>query len=197
MKFSIPFFKKRNADKASDAIDLAHSQSGTENLPGQTERVVPPLETPSEKKPFVVPESAKTMPSFSQPSELADLSEANRMAELKKEQAPEDFLQPQSNQSTAPVEMVAKPTQGIPSLAMNGQDIIAAYKIFLKRFPESNETIRTRIGLPSDRNLFDFLSCDEFIGRKEVAKLIVATAQKMLQVHRQDSESSNGKPNTS
>ena len=63
---------------------------------------------------------------------------------------------------------------------MSQEDIIAAYKIFLKRHPETMEVIKPRVGLTGDRVLVDFLSSSEFTSRPEVVNLIFALAKKLL-----------------
>lgn len=67
-----------------------------------------------------------------------------------------------------------------PSLAMTKEDIIAAYKIFLKRPPESMEVVLPRVGLSADRILIDFFSSSEFLARPEAVKLIFTLAKKIL-----------------
>ena len=66
------------------------------------------------------------------------------------------------------------------SMAMSAEDIIAAYKIFLKRLPESMEVITPRVGLSAERVLFDFMSSSEFTNRPEVANLVFAVGKKIL-----------------
>jgi hypothetical protein len=66
------------------------------------------------------------------------------------------------------------------SMLMSQEDIIAAYKIFLKRHPETMEVIKPRVGLTGDRVLVDFLSSSEFTSRPEVVNLIFALAKKLL-----------------
>jgi hypothetical protein len=72
------------------------------------------------------------------------------------------------------------PTQ-MNSMAMSQEDIIAAYKIFLKRHPENLEVVQPRVGLSGDRVLLDFLSSGEFTSRPEVVQLIFALAKKLLE----------------
>ena len=66
------------------------------------------------------------------------------------------------------------------SLAMTKEDIIAAYKIFLKRLPESIDVVMPRVGLSADRILIDFFSSSEFLARPEAVKLIFTLAKKII-----------------
>ena len=66
MKFAIPFLKKRTEEKEPRASEPQTSSAGLR----------PSAVPEAEKKPFVVPESANAMPSFSQPVELAQLASA-------------------------------------------------------------------------------------------------------------------------
>jgi hypothetical protein len=229
MKFSLPFFGKRTATRSADAPEQESTSLGAADQPA--------------KKPFVVPESAASMPSFSQPAELADIAapmpkieetaadehepnptvieveaqegaqeqlaaevaEATKAAEaavldvaMLQEEAPQAEVveaepiiskadaSPVPNQpavAASPAASVAPseaPTQ-MNSMAMSQEDIIAAYKIFLKRHPENLEVVQPRVGLSGDRVLLDFLSSGEFTSRPEVVQLIFALAKKLLE----------------
>jgi hypothetical protein len=234
MKFSIPFFGKRTTNTSADAPEQESTSPGAADQPA--------------KKPFVVPESAASMPSFSQPAELADIAAPMPAIEQKakdkpepnpnpavievdataavvidtavvdtavvdaavvevavpQEEAPQAEIieseppvskldaSPAPNQpavvaSPAPAAVAAPseapteaPTQ-MNSMAMSQEDIIAAYKIFLKRHPENLEVVQPRVGLSGDRILLDFLSSGEFTSRPEVVQLIFALAKKMLE----------------
>jgi len=192
MKFAIPFLKKRTEEKEPRASELQTSSSGLK-----------PIAVPeAEKKPFVVPESANAMPSFSQPVELAQLASAAQHV-LPDGPAPHEaasakagpfvtpsvtpFVTPSDNAPPALSETTAEkvlsaaetPKQ-MESMLMSQEDIIAAYKIFLKRHPETMEVIKPRVGLTGDRVLVDFLSSSEFTSRPEVVNLIFALAKKLL-----------------
>lgn len=245
MKFSVPFFKKRKTNEASDAQDDAGSQTGTAKLHAHAERVVPPSETSGEKKPFVVPESARAMPSFSQAAELANLAEINASLQSQSASAvpsPSPTASPTASTeegragasavtgsaptNTAPTETAPASAPGTPpapavpaaamsplasalpvethsasakplaaaqtvisaaeapkqmeSLVMSAEDVIAAYKIFLKRHPENLQVIEPRVGHTSDRVLYDFITSGEFLARPEVPNLILALAKKII-----------------
>jgi hypothetical protein len=188
MKFAIPFLKKRTEEKEPLAPELQTSSSGLK-----------PIAVPeAEKKPFVVPESANAMPSCSQPVELAQLASAAqhvlpdgpapheaasaKAAPLVTPSAtPSDNAPPALSETTAEKVLSAAETpKQMESMLMSQEDIIAAYKIFLKRHPETMEVIKPRVGLTGDRVLVDFLSSSEFTSRPEVVNLIFALAKKLL-----------------
>ena len=188
MKFAIPFLKKRTEEKEPRASEPQTSSAGLRPSAGPE----------AEKKPFVVPESANAMPSFSQPVELAQLASAAqhvlpdgpapheaasaKAAPLVTPSAtPSDNAPPALSETTAEKVLSAAETpKQMESMLMSQEDIIAAYKIFLKRHPETMEVIKPRVGLTGDRVLVDFLSSSEFTSRPEVVNLIFALAKKLL-----------------
>ena len=188
MKFAIPFLKKRTVDKEPLADEPPSSSTGR----------IPSTLPEAEKKPFVVPESANAMPSFSQPVELAQLASATQHVvpdtptpqETSSATAtplvtplltPSDNAPPALSETTAEKALSAAETpKQMESMLMSQEDIIAAYKIFLKRHPETMEVIKPRVGLTGDRVLVDFLSSSEFTSRPEVVNLIFALAKKLL-----------------
>ena len=62
----------------------------------------------------------------------------------------------------------------------NREDIIAAYKIFLNRLPESSEVLQAKVGKGSDTILIGFTLADEFLKRPEVAEVLLRLAQEVL-----------------
>lgn len=217
MKFSLPFFGKRTAASSADAPEQESTPPSAADQPA--------------KKPFVVPESAATMPSFSQPAELADIAapmpkieetaadepdpnptvievEVHEGAQeqlaavldvaMPQEEAPQAEVveagplvskadaipapnQPAIAASPTPAAAPSEALTQMNSMAMSQEDIIAAYKIFLKRHPENLEVVQPRVGLSGDRVLLDFLSSGEFTSRPEVVQLIFALAKKLLE----------------
>ena len=192
MKFAIPFLKKRTEEKEPRASEPQTSSAGLR----------PSAVPEAEKKPFVVPESANAMPSFSQPVELAQLASAaqhvlpdgpapHEAASAKAaplvtplvtpSATPSDNAPPALSETTGEKVLSAAETpKQMESMLMSQEDIIAAYKIFLKRHPETMEVIKPRVGLTGDRVLVDFLSSSEFTSRPEVVNLIFALAKKLL-----------------
>ena len=100
-------------------------------------------------------------------------------------QAPAASVTPAAGASAAATSTPAASTTTavvgqMDSMAMSAEDIIAAYKIFLKRVPESMEVVTPRVGLSAERVLFDFMSSGEFTNRPEVANLVFAVGKKIL-----------------
>lgn len=65
------------------------------------------------------------------------------------------------------------------------EDVVAAYKLFLNRFPEDKEKINALVGTPMSQLLQAFLLCAEFQDRQEVwpdvAKLHTGVAERFKQ----------------
>ncbi|MBU3626722.1 hypothetical protein ICN48_10815 [Polynucleobacter sp. JS-Safj-400b-B2] len=57
------------------------------------------------------------------------------------------------------------------------EDIIAAYKIFLNRHPESSFVLQNRIDKSIEENLIAFALSDEFLSRPDVAEIIQKAAK--------------------
>ena len=90
-------------------------------------------------------------------------------------------VSPASPAASSAAASPATPVVGqMDSMAMSAEDIIAAYKIFLRRLPESMEVVTPRVGLSAERVLFDFMSSSEFTNRPEVANLVFAVGKKIL-----------------
>jgi len=65
------------------------------------------------------------------------------------------------------------------------EDVIAAYKIFLGRLPESMEVIDPRVGVSPAALLVDFLASKEFLDQAPKSQLVLAVAKKILDERRQ------------
>lgn len=65
------------------------------------------------------------------------------------------------------------------SMRATAEDVIAAYKIFLGRLPESAQVVQQRMGPPVATLLIDFLASDEFLMHPERAKLILGLAKRV------------------
>jgi hypothetical protein len=59
--------------------------------------------------------------------------------------------------------------------------VIAAYKIFLNRLPESFIVIKARLDSPIEANLIDFALSDEFIRRADLPAIIFPLAKKIIE----------------
>lgn len=69
-------------------------------------------------------------------------------------------------------------------ITVTKEDVIAAYKIFLNRLPESSEAMQAKIGKGSDTILIGFTLADEFLKRPEVAEMLLRVAQQVLKDQR-------------
>ena len=65
------------------------------------------------------------------------------------------------------------------------EDVIAAYKIFLGRLPESMEVVDPRVGVSPSAILLDFLISKEFLDQASKSQLILALAKKILDERKQ------------
>jgi hypothetical protein len=65
------------------------------------------------------------------------------------------------------------------------EDITAAYKLFLGRFPESNEVVQLRVGLDMPRLLRSFMLSEEFLQRQENWPMVIEVAKKIVEINRQ------------
>jgi hypothetical protein len=61
------------------------------------------------------------------------------------------------------------------------EDIIAAYKIFLNRHPESPFVLQPRIGKSIEENLIEFTLSDEFLNRPDASEIILKAAKIVLE----------------
>lgn len=64
----------------------------------------------------------------------------------------------------------------VPLVAATREDVIAAYKIFLDRLPESEEVITPRIGIARERILSSFMTSKYFLSRPKNIQLLLLTA---------------------
>jgi len=124
---------------------------------------------------------------------------------------PTSALETQTDSETDPqaiLEMVAQQSLASPltqtdssapsqteGLVTTREDVIAAYKIFLGRIPESEQAIAAWTGLPAPRLLIDFLVSNEFLGNADKVQFIVNLAKKIVQVQAQAAEK-NASPET-
>lgn len=131
-----------------------------------------------ERKPFEVP--ASEADAIAQTSVAPVVSDAQNVAAslggaVSVETASQVLASSAPTEPTAPAVLAQMDTD-----LMTAEDIIAAYKIFLRRRPENMEGVTPRVGLTGDRILFDYLMSDEFTGRPEVAQLVFNSAKKIL-----------------
>ena len=90
-------------------------------------------------------------------------------------------ITPQVNISSAPPAQTGLPASPPMPLIMTEEDVIAAYKIFLNRFPESLMVIKPRLNSPIEANLIDFALSDEFISRADLPAIVFPIAKKIIE----------------
>lgn len=74
------------------------------------------------------------------------------------------------------------------------EDVIAAYKIFLGRVPESMEVVDPRVGQPAAAVLVDFLASKEFLDQAPKSQLVLAVAKKILDERKQAAAAESAAP---
>jgi hypothetical protein len=74
------------------------------------------------------------------------------------------------------------------------EDVIAAYKIFLGRVPESMEVVDPRVGVAPVALLVDFLASKEFLDQAPKSQLVLAVAKKILDERKQAAAAEGGAP---
>jgi hypothetical protein len=74
------------------------------------------------------------------------------------------------------------------------EDVIAAYKIFLGRLPESMEVVDPRVGVAPSALLVDFLASKEFLDQAPKSQLVLAVAKKILDERKQAAAAEGAAP---
>ena len=82
------------------------------------------------------------------------------------------------------------------SMQASAEDVIAAYKIFLGRLPESAQVVQQRTGLPVATLLIDFLASAEFLGHPMRAKLLLGLAKRVIETQATGEAQPDLSPNT-
>ena len=94
----------------------------------------------------------------------------------------------------APDDYESKDLGQMDTLKATREDVIAAYKIFLGRLPESMEVVDPRVGVAPLAILVDFLISKEFLDQASKSQLILALAKKILDDRKQASPSEEAAP---
>ena len=63
------------------------------------------------------------------------------------------------------------------------EDVVAAYKFFLGRFPENMEVARQWVGLPAHKVFEIFMSSPEFLQRQQCWNLLVQSAKRVIEIN--------------
>lgn len=98
---------------------------------------------------------------------------------------PEPEREPEPEPTSVPVPSAAPLADPAPAQAdtikATREDVVAAYKLFLGRLPESDAVVEARLGKPVLAVLAEFLTCDEYRANVQRAQLAVVVAQRWLQ----------------
>ena len=121
--------------------------------------------------------STEPLASF-EPTEVAEetVAVAVTVAEVKADAA----QQASTPAMTAPEPEARKEIGQMDTLRATREDVIAAYKIFLGRLPESMEVVDPRVGVTPNALLADFLASKEFLDQTPKAQFVLAVAKKIL-----------------
>ena len=199
MKFSLPFFRRKSADKPRNALvmlpaaesseakaapqvadateaeprsrwELAAEQLASMNAAGQGASALQPVE-PEPPQPVAVPEPVVT------PEPLA----AQAPAVLSAPEPEQSLPVPESKQTVEPVAVAsaepAEPAAPAAPVGMTREDVVAAYRLFLRRDPESEAVIEPYLGRGRERLVGAYLTTAEFLQRPEHVRLIAEVAQ--------------------
>ena len=74
------------------------------------------------------------------------------------------------------------------------EDITAAYKLFLGRFPENNEVVQLRVGVDMPRLLRSFMLSDEFLIRQDNWPVVIEAAKKILELNQKNQTANSTAP---
>lgn len=69
--------------------------------------------------------------------------------------------------------------QDLSNLSATASDVVAAYKIFLKRLPESMDVTNSRIGLDTNKLLLAFFCSDEFLHYEQNRELVLKLSKQV------------------
>ena len=128
-----------------------------------------PTPIAAEPEDDIIPTPVKVAPQASAPVPMEAAEPAPQL-----ESKPDS--QPEAKPDSQPLTQ-----QGTQPLRMAKEDVIAAYKIFLNRLPESTTVMNLRIGGSTEANLIDFVLADEFLKRPEVSPLILGFAKQIIE----------------
>ena len=92
----------------------------------------------------------------------------------------------------AAVDIASEVLGQMDTIKATREDVIAAYKIFLGRLPESMEVVDPRVGVTPFALLVDFLPSKEFLDQAPKSQLVLAVAKKVLDARAQEAAEAVG-----
>jgi hypothetical protein len=78
--------------------------------------------------------------------------------------------------------------QDLSNLSATASDVVAAYKIFLKRLPESMDVTNSRVGLDTNKLLLAFFCSDEFLHYDQNRELVLKLSKQVQENNLASSE---------
>ena len=182
------FFK----DKKPIAISVTPSSPTLETLSAVTTQALG-TNAPTEKI-TTISDSASTEAQAGGEDAVSKVSTTNSVAPIV-EQDPKDSKETALAKSTVTIKPLTDYVQ-MASMQASAEDVIAAYKIFLGRLPESAQVVQQRTGLPVATLLIDFLASAEFLGHPMRAKLLLGLAKRVIETQATGEAQPDLSPNT-
>ena len=150
------------------------------------EDVAVKVPTPTVPSPMSGEKESEPPEQFAETSIQETFNEATERAENKIEALPlndstVDQIKVPENETLPP-----KVLSQMETLKSTREDVIAAYKIFLGRLPESMEVVDPRVGVSPSAILVDFLVSKEFLDQAPKSQLILGLAKKILDERKQN-----------
>ena len=131
-------------------------------------------------------------------AEAATKGQATQEAVVSVAPAPEPAAAPVVAAEAAPAEPAADAEPEVlgqmDTMKATREDVIAAYKIFLGRVPESMEVVDPRVGVAPAALLVDFLASKEFLDQAPKSQLVLAVAKKILDERKQAAAAEGAAP---
>ncbi len=141
-----------------------------------------------------ISDSASTDAQSGREDAVSKVSTTNSVAPIV-EQDPKNSEETALAKSTATTKPLTDYVQ-MASMQASAEDVIAAYKIFLGRLPESEQVVQQRTGLPVATLLIDFLASAEFLGHPMRAKLLLGLAKRVIETQATGEAQPDLSPNT-
>lgn len=181
MKFSLPFFRRKEPDAPRNALVLLPTEPLAE-LPVAESVTAAPAEE-SRSRWDLAAEQLASMNAAKQEAVASAPMPQQAVLVVPAEPGPEPALQPSEPAVAPTVEAavapaaIAGPVELTEPLAMTREEVVAAFHLFLRRDPESEAVIEPYLGRERERLLGAFLTSAEFLQWPEHVRLIVEVAQ--------------------
>ena len=168
----------RKSDVQDVELKVALSEPDSEIKPKVD--IEPPEVSVIEAKSEISPNPQEAVVPESVAAPVADVTPAADLSAKVEESALEEGLPQEAPENPEP-----KVLGQMETIKATREDVIAAYKIFLGRLPESMEVVDPRVGVSPSAILLDFLISKEFLDQASKSQLILAVAKKILDERKQ------------